>query len=101
MELVDTCSALRELLVKAKMVSKGRTVEAAGIDLELVRTYAEIARQCQDNRQLGLTPYPFEQGPGVGAFAGGYFEYRHRPLRKDLEEVFKSMFRSRIRTEPY
>ena len=64
--LVDT------LLRKAKLVSKGKTLEEAGIELGWMTTYGQIARRCRDDKDFGLTRYPYEQGPTVGAFLGGF-----------------------------
>ena len=42
----------------------------AGIDPLCIAIYAAIARRCRDNKDFGLSRYPYEQGPSVGAFTG-------------------------------
>ena len=75
-----------ELLVKAKFVAKGNIMQEANIDLAWMRGYGSIARRARDDREFGLTRYPYEQGPTVGAFAGGFFEHREWPIRRGLEK---------------
>lgn len=73
------------LLAKAKKVSKGSTLAEAKIDSAWLVAYAQIARRCRDDKEFGLSRYPYEQGPSVRAFTGGFFEHREWPLRKGLE----------------
>eukprot|EP00737_Agarophyton_chilense_P004284 gb/GEZJ01005313.1/.p3 GENE.gb/GEZJ01005313.1/~~gb/GEZJ01005313.1/.p3 ORF type:complete len:110 (+),score=14.03 gb/GEZJ01005313.1/:94-423(+) len=39
-----------------------------------------------DDKNFGLSRYPYEQGPTVGTFTSGFFEHREWPLRKGLEK---------------
>jgi hypothetical protein len=72
----DSIDELEKLLVKAKEVKKGSTLEDAGVEGAWPTAYAQIARRCRDDRDFGVTRYPYELGPGVNPFAGGYFEPR-------------------------
>jgi hypothetical protein len=73
------------LISKALKVSKGESMEAAGIDYKWLTTYAAVARRCRDDKDFGFSRYPYEQGPGVGPFSGGYFEHREWPIRRGME----------------
>jgi len=44
-----------------------------------------LPRQCRGEKGFGLTRYPYEQGPSVGAFTGGFFEHKIWTLRIGLE----------------
>ena len=65
----------RALLTAGKKVGKGKTTDEAGIDNDWLRVYATIARRVRDDRDLGITRYPYEAGPGVGPFPGGFFDH--------------------------
>lgn len=82
----NSLSTVDELIVKAKEVTKGKSLAEAGIELEWMRSYGRIARRCRDDKDFGLTRYPYEQGPSVGAFIGGFFEHREWTLRKGMEK---------------
>lgn len=75
-----------EILTKGKEIGKGKTLAEAGIDPKWMTSYAMIARRVRDDKDFGLTRYPYEQGPTVAAFTGGFFEHREWSLRKGLEE---------------
>lgn len=75
-----------KLLVKAKKVTKGESMAEAGIEPAWLSAYGKVARRCRDDKDFGLSRYPYERGPGVGAFTGGFFEHREWPLRKGLEK---------------
>lgn len=77
---------MEELLAKAKLVAKGKTLEEAEIDSDWLMAYAAVARRCRDDRELRLTRWPYEQGDSVSAFTGGFFEHREWPPRKQLEK---------------
>jgi hypothetical protein len=47
--------------------------------------YATIARRCRDDKDFGLSRYPYEQGPGFGPFNGGYFEHWEWPIRRGMK----------------
>jgi hypothetical protein len=72
----DSIDEMEKLLVKAKKVKKGSTLEEAGVEGAWLTAYTQIARRCRDDRAFGVTRYPYELGPGVNPFAGGYFEHR-------------------------
>ena len=50
-----------------------------------MHAYAQIARRARDDREFGLTRYPYEAGPSVGSFVGRFFEHKDWPLRRGLE----------------
>lgn len=81
----DSVNKVEEILTKAKLVASGQSLLQAGIELKYMSAYGECARRTRDNREFMVLPYPYEQGPGVGAFIGGFFEHRHWPLRQDIE----------------
>jgi hypothetical protein len=60
-------------------------VEGTGVEGAWLTAYAQIARRCQDDRDFGVTRYPYELGPGVNPFAGGYLEHREWPIRRGME----------------
>lgn len=88
--LASSVELAEELLKKAKDVGKGKSLSESGIDAEWIRFYAHISRRCRDDRECGLSRYPYEQGPSVSAFTGGFFEHPEWPLRKHMEK-HKSM----------
>lgn len=51
-----------------------------------MRAYGVVARRCRDDKYFGLTRYPYEQGPSLAAFAGGFFEHRGCSLRRAIEK---------------
>jgi hypothetical protein len=81
----DSIDEMEKLLGKAKKVKKGSTLEEAGVEGAWLTAYAQIARRCRDDRDFGVTRYPYELGPGVNPFAGGYFEHREWPIRRGME----------------
>lgn len=85
-ELSDARKLVNELLTKANEVSKGKSIDAAGIDWKGVRSYKFIARPCRDEKEFGVTPYPYEEGNDVVAFPGGLFEHRQWPQCKNIEK---------------
>jgi len=89
-EFVTSLETAEDILSKAQDVAKGKSLAEAGIDGKWMRAYATIAKRCRDDKDFGLTRYPYEQGPSVGAFTGGFFEHREWPLRKAMES-HKSM----------
>lgn len=74
-----------ELLGKAKLIEKGKSMDEAGIGPEWMVAYARIAERNDRDRRFGLSRYPYEPGPSVAAFTGGLFDHREWPLRKGLE----------------
>ena len=75
-----------DIILKGKTVAQGETLAEAGIDPKSARAYGTIARRCRDDKDFGITPYPYEQGPGVLAFSGGFFDHRDWPLRRGMEK---------------
>jgi hypothetical protein len=51
----------------------------------LLTAYAQIAHRCGDDRDFGVTRYPYELGLGVNTFSGGSFEHRLGPIRRGME----------------
>lgn len=82
----DSLETVEDLLKKAKKVSKGESLEEAEIEVDWMTTYATIVRRCRDEKEFGLSRYPYEQGPSVNAFGGGFFEHKEWPLGKGLEK---------------
>jgi hypothetical protein len=54
----DSIDGMEKLLVKAKKVKKGSTLEEAGVEGAWLTAYAQIARMCRDDRDFGVTRYP-------------------------------------------
>jgi hypothetical protein len=52
-------------------VKIGATLEDADIDGAWLAAYARIARSCRDDKDLGVSRYPYELTPSVIPFAGG------------------------------
>jgi hypothetical protein len=69
-----------------KKVAKGAEVAEAGFDRALLSTYGMIARRCRDDRELGLSRYPYEAAPSVSPFVGGFFSHPEWPVKKGLEK---------------
>lgn len=44
-----------------------------------------VARLFRDKKYIAITPYPFEQGTGVGAMRGGLFQLREGSLIRNME----------------
>lgn len=80
-----------QILSKAKKVADGSTITEAGIDAAWMQTFANISQRLDLNRRFGLTRYPYEPGPRLMAFVGGYFDHKEWPLRKELLEAQRSM----------
>lgn len=68
--------AVDDIIEKAKEVAKGKSLATAGIDSGWLTAYAEVARRCRDEREFGLSRYPYEAGPAVSAFNGGFFDHK-------------------------
>lgn len=75
-----------ELLLKGKEVSKGKSLAEAEIEPKWMSAYGVIARRCRDDKDFSLSRYPYEQGPSVSAFSGGFFEHREWPVRRAMEK---------------
>jgi hypothetical protein len=67
---------MKEVLRKTKKVKRGATLEEADVDGAWLTAYARIARRCRDDKDMGVTRYPYELAPGVSLFSGKYFEHR-------------------------
>jgi hypothetical protein len=76
---------MEELLRKSKKVKRGVTLEEAEIDGAWLTAYARIARRCRDDKDLGVTRYPYELAPGKSPFSGGYYEHREWAIRRGME----------------
>jgi hypothetical protein len=72
----DSIQLMEELLRKSKKVKREATLEEAEIDGAWPTAYARIARRCRDDKDLGVSRYPYELASGVSPFSGGYFEHR-------------------------
>jgi hypothetical protein len=67
---------MQEPLRKSKKVKRGATLEETDIDGAWLKAHARIARRCRDDKDLGVSRYPYEVAPGLSPFAGGSFEHR-------------------------
>ena len=74
-----------QLLKKAQKLGTGADLESVGIELEWLTVYARIARRFRDDKDFGLSRYPYEQSSAVGAFQGGFFGHREWPERRAME----------------
>jgi hypothetical protein len=45
-----------------------------------------VVRRCRDDVDFGVSRYPYELGPGVNPFAGGYFEHAEWPIRRRMHK---------------
>jgi hypothetical protein len=61
---------MKEVLRKTKKVKRGATLEEADVDGAWLTAYARIARRCHDDKDMGVTRYPYELAPGVSPFSG-------------------------------
>lgn len=85
--LASATDRVEELLVKARLVGKGKTASEAGIEPAWLRSYGAVARRCRDDQELGVSRYPFQLAPrGVSPFIGGFFPHMSWDLRVDLEK---------------
>jgi hypothetical protein len=91
----DSIDETEKLLVKTKKVKKGSTLEEARVEGAWLTAYAQIARRYRDDRDFGVTRFPYELGPGVNPFAGGYFEHREWPISRGMERHASLYFRIR------
>jgi hypothetical protein len=61
----DSIDGMKRLLFKSKKVTKGSTLEEAGVEGAWLTAYAQISRRCRDDRDFGVIRYTYELGPGV------------------------------------
>lgn len=66
-------------------MAKGKSMTEAGIDAKWMVAYGRIAERTDRDRRFGLSRYPYEAGPAVSAFVGGFFDNRDWGPRKGLE----------------
>jgi hypothetical protein len=66
-------------------VRRGATIEEAAIEGSWLKTSATIARRCRDDKDHGVSRYPYELPPGLNLFAGGFLEHREWAIRRDME----------------
>jgi hypothetical protein len=81
----DSILLMEELLRKSKKVKCRATLKESEIDGAWLTAYARIARRCRDDKDLGVSRYPYELAPGVSPFSGGYFEHREWAIRRGME----------------
>jgi hypothetical protein len=60
-------------------------LEEAEIDGAWLTAYAKIARGCRDDKDLGVSRYPYELAPGVSPFSGSYFVRLEWAIRRGTE----------------
>jgi hypothetical protein len=51
-------------------VKRWATLEEADVDGAWLTAYGRIARKCRDDKDMGVTCYPYELAPGVSLFSG-------------------------------
>jgi hypothetical protein len=61
---------MKEVLRKTKKVKRGATLAEADVDGAWLIAYTRIARRCRDDKDMGVTHYPYELHPGVSPFSG-------------------------------
>jgi hypothetical protein len=81
----DSIQSIEELLRKSKKVKRGATLEEAETDGAWLTAYAKIDRRRRDDKDLGVSRYPYEIAPSVSPFSGGYFEHREWEIRRGME----------------
>jgi hypothetical protein len=81
----DSIQSLEELIPKSKKAKRGSTLEEAEIDGAWLTAYARISSMCPDDKDLGVSRYPYELAPGVSPFSGRYFEHREWAIRRSME----------------
>lgn len=74
-----------KLIAAAKKIGKGADPEEAGFEGAYLMAYGAIARRCRDNRELGLSRYPYEAPAGVNPYQGWYFKHKEWPVRRAME----------------
>ena len=85
-EFVENRGLVEDFLAKAKLVRKRKTLSEADIDPEPIKAHGTIARRHRDDKDFGVSNFPYEEDAGVGAFNGGYFEPREWPIRRHTEK---------------
>jgi hypothetical protein len=81
----DSIVLMEDLLRKSKKVKRGATLKEAEIDNACLTAYARIARRCRDDKDLGVSRYPYKLAPRVSPFSGGYLEHREWAIRRGME----------------
>jgi hypothetical protein len=76
---------MEELLRKSKNVKRGATMGEAEIDVAWLTAYARISRRCRDDKDLGVSRYPYELATGISPFSGGYCEHREWAISRGME----------------
>jgi hypothetical protein len=76
---------MEDLLRKSKKLKRGATLEDDDVDGAWPTSYARIARRCHDDKDLGVSRYPYELAPGLSPFSGGYFKHREWAIRRGME----------------
>jgi hypothetical protein len=56
----DSMQSMEKLLRKSKKVKRGATLEEAETDGAWLTVYARIARRSRDDKDLGVSRYPYE-----------------------------------------
>lgn len=85
-DFTKTTEKVEKLLRAAKKMAKGADAEDAGFEREYLTSYAAVARRYRDDRDLGLSRYPYEAAPGVSPYTGGFFSHPEWSVRKGLEK---------------
>jgi hypothetical protein len=61
---------MKEVVRKTRKVKRGAILEEADVDGAWLTAYARIARRCRDDKDMGVTRYPYELAPGMSPFPG-------------------------------
>jgi hypothetical protein len=67
-----------------RKIAKGEDPEDVGFARELVTSYGRVARRVRDDRDMGLSRYPYEAASGASPYTGGYFAHPEWPVRRGL-----------------
>lgn len=86
MSFASSLTTAEEILSKARQLSKGVSLAEAGISADWITFYAQIAERVERSRRFGISRYPYEAGPAVNAFQGGFFDHKDWSLRRGLQK---------------
>lgn len=73
-------SMIAEMISKATLIAKGKTLSEAGRDLKWMFVYGQVARRCLDDKDFGLTRDQYEHGLSLGPFTGEISRAQRRAI---------------------
>jgi hypothetical protein len=65
---------MKDFLRKSNKVKRGTTLKEADVDGAWLTVYAQIARRCRGDKDMGVTRYSYELAPGGSPFSGNEWE---------------------------